>query len=300
MNRYHLKLTIFSYSYFLSVIKSNNIEIFSLKQVDNDVYFSCSYKEYIKLKKIYPSIIVLNKTGIYKLINNLIINYSLIIGIIISMFFYGFLNTRIMDIEIQGNNINANKIIDEELVMRGISNYKKIPSTSKLKTFSKEILDNNNQLFSLFSIYKKGNHIFVQYQLRPEELNYINIKGNIYSKYDAIIDEIKIERGNILVKRNQFVRKDQLLVDENYYYKDNPIYIGTQGIIYGIVYQKVDYSYQNLDVDSFIDIVNTIRNEIAKDFSLDEKIIKETIIFHDEENKKLVIHYTLKRILNKY
>ena len=54
-------------------------------------------------------------------------------------------------------------------------------------------------------------------------------------------------------------------------------------------------NYVNIE-DSLIEA----RYLISKDYVLDEKILEEKIIFNDEDNKKMVLHYKCEEILNSF
>ena len=58
---------------------------------------------------------------------------------------------------------------------------------------------------------------------------------------------------------------------------------------------KEGINYVNIE-DSLIEA----RYLISKDYVLDEKILEEKIIFNDEDNKKMILHYKCEEILNSF
>ena len=295
-----IKVCIYTYSLnsFLDFVANNKIYIFELSKINEYEYvFYTTYKNYRIIRKYYKNCKIKYTNGVVNLILRIFSEKLVIFCLVISSIFYFYLSNIIFHIQINGTSNYLNNYLKEELQVYKITKYQFIPSISKLKEIEKEIINNNLEKFDLLSIIKKGNYIIVNYEIKKESLNLDSNKGKIYAKKDAVISKILIGSGNVLVKENQFVKSNELLVEDHIYINDEPYFIGTKGLIYGYTYNKVEYFYDQFELDK---ILIEGRYLISKDYQLDEKIITEEIIYHDIESKLIIIHYKCEEILNSY
>ena len=132
----------------------------------------------------------------------------------------------------------------------------------------------------------KGNNVYVNYVVKPKPIVIESLHGKMFSKYDAIIKNIKISSGNVLVKVNQFVRKGELIVDDVITHKDNVTHLGTKGKIFGYVYFEITKTSPiNNDVlDAFSSNLLDARYEILKDLEEEEELLEEKILINDFSN----------------
>ena len=293
-----LKINLNTYSYlsFLKFVEVNNLKIFNINQINEYKYeFECSYLSYLKIKKNNKNCKIIKSNSQKILLLKFFSEKLVVICVIISSLFYIFLSKLIIEVKIEGTSAYLNNYIKQELKSINIEKYEFSPSISQLKEIEKNIYLQNIDKFDIFNITKKGSYIFVNYQVKKKNIILDEVKGKIYSKKDAIISKILISTGNVLIKENDFVNKGQLLVDDQILINSEPYFVGTKGLIYGYTYNKVEINYVNIE-DSLIEA----RYLISKDYVLDEKILEEKIIFNDEDNKKMVLHYKCEEILNSF
>lgn len=297
-NLIQIQIDTYSYYALFEYVEKNNLKIFDLLQVDEYTYsFYCDYKTYLLIKKEYKSCKIINKNSVRIFFLKLISNKLVIICLIISSIFYFYLSKLIMHIEVSGTSYEINEILKLELKEYNIKKYAIIPETSRLKEIEKEIYYKYSDSLDLFNIVKNGNYIQIKYEKKKNRLTLENKKDKIFAKKDAIISKILISSGLVIVKENQFVKQGDLLVDDSISQGESTLYLGTKGYIYGYTYNKIEINYLNLDYD---EIFVYARYEISKNFILEENIIEETIIYDNENEKKMIIHYKCEEILNSY
>lgn len=164
---------------------------------------------------------------------------------IIGVFLVKLLTNIILDIEVIHSNKEIRNIVITELEKYGIKKYKFKKNYFDLQEIKKYILDEYKDKIEWIEIENKG----TKYIVRVEERK-INIKEennkiyNIVAKKDGIIKKIEAQSGDILVKVNDFVKKDQLLISSeiklNEDIKGNS---SSKGNIYAEVWYNVKVSY---------------------------------------------------------
>ena len=293
-----ITVEIYTYSYLdlMEYIKNNDINIYNFKKKDEFKFqFETSFLSYCKLKKNYKYIKIRKSNSIITFFIKVFSEKLVIFSLIISSLLYIFLSNLIFGIKVEGTSEFLNKYIINELKINNIEEFNSIPNLDELKNIERNIYINNIDKFDLFSITRKGNFIYVNYQIKKKNLLLDEIKTKIYSKKDAVISKILVSNGIVLVKENEFVKENQLLVDDHILINNEACLIGTKGIIYGYTFNKVEIEYTN-----FEEAVLQSRYLVSKDFIFDERIIEEKIIFHDEINKKVIFHYKCEEILNSF
>ena len=215
MNKIILEVNTYSHISLLDFIKENNLIIYDFLGINEFTYqISCNFKTYRIIKKNYKNIKIVSTNNIKMLLLQLISNKLVVFYVILSILCYFFLSNRIFVININVSTPYLNNLIKDEMEENNLIKYKMLPSTSKLKDIEKNIINRHNDKFQLFSIVKKGNYIIVNYEKRKSRLSIESKKGKIYSKKDAVISKILISSGNVLVKENQYVKENDLLVDD--------------------------------------------------------------------------------------
>ena len=293
-NLIKIKIKTYSYLNFLTFIEHKNISIFNIDKI-NDFEYECetTYMSFLKIKKKYRDSKIIRSKSLIILFLKVFSEKIVIFCLIVSSLFYILLSKITVEVKIEGTSDFLNNYIMRELKEKNIGKYKFSPSINELKIIEKDIYLSNLDKFDIFNIIKKGNYIIVNYQIKKKNLVLEELKGKLYSKKDAIISKILISTGNVLVKENDFVLKDQILVDDHILLNNEPYFVGTKGLIYGYTYNKVEISYTN-----FEEAILESRYLVSKDYIYKERILEENILYHDETNKKIVFHYKCEEILN--
>lgn len=295
-NLIKIKIKTYSFIEFLDYLKDNKLEIYNYDQIDEYEYtFETTYLTYLKIRKKYKECRVEKSNTIIYLFIKLFREKLVIFCLIISSFLYIYLSKLIFEVKVEGNSNYLSSFLINELRDYNIDKFEISPNIDNLKIIEKEIYNSNLDKFELFSITKKGSYIIVKYEIKKKNLVLDQVKTKIYSSKDAIISKILISTGKVLVKENNYVRKGDLIVDDHLVLNDEEYFIGTKGLIYGYTFNKVELYYHNIE-----DAFNEARFLISSKYVLDEKILEEQILIHDENSKFIIFHYKCEEILNSY
>ena len=228
-------------------LKNNNIEILSLRYINDGIIVKIYKKDYDKLlsiKTIYE-IEVVNYSGIFNIKNKILDNKFIIISILICLVFLYFLTSLIFDIDIITNDSNMKIKLQEELGNNGISKYKFKKSYKELQTIKNNILSKYRGEIEWIEIEVVGTKYIIRYEPRiqnniEENLNFRNI---IASK-DCVIKNMYVESGQIVKSKNTYVKKGDVIVSGYIYLNDNiKDTVSSKGTIYGECWYNVTITY---------------------------------------------------------
>lgn len=202
---------------FLDYLNRNKISISNVTTIDEKTkQFELLASEYKRLKKINKvfKLRVVSSGGVKRLISFIISRIGIIIGIVSILLFSIFSSKIAVDIRVVGN-----KNISSETIKTTIKKYGyKFGKTTKFDSekLEKYLLENVPEL-SLVSIAKQGNVLVVNV---VEYENKANESMPFYSPYNMVIKDVKAISGTLCVKKNDIVKKGDLLVD-NYVINSN-------------------------------------------------------------------------------
>lgn len=291
------EVTIYSSSFFLEELKRLKIHTISLKYIKDYTYLiEIPYKNKSDFESNFKAYKLIKVKGIVNIFNKLLLYKFTVFSFIISCIFFFYLSSLLMVIEIKGNSPLMNEKIELFLNDNNIKKYVKMPSNSDLEEYKNTFFFSNLDTLKDIEFYTSGNKLIIKYFLKDNEIILENKKGKMYSSCDAIISKIEISSGNVLVKENMFVRKGDLLVDDYFYYKESPVFIGTSGRIYGYTYNLLEIKTNAYDseVESFSIVINEARNRIYNTFNDGDRIDKEEILSFKYNKKN---NYTYLKVL---
>ena len=295
-NLIKIKIKTYSFIDFLGYLKSKEMKIYNYQQIgEYEHSFETTYHNYLKIRKVYKDCRVEKSNTLKYLLIKLFSEKIVVFCLIISSFLYIFLSKLIFEVQVDGNSNYLSSYLIDELKEHNIDKFYICPKVNELKIIEKEIYNSNLDKFELLSITKKGSYILVNYEKKKKNLVLDEVKTKIYSSKDAIISKILVSTGKVLVKENNFVKKGDLIVDDHLLINEEEYFIGTKGLIYGYTYNKVQLYYQNIE-----EAFNEARYLVSSKYILEEKILEEQIIFHDESSKFIIFHYKCEEILNSY
>lgn len=212
-----------------------------------EVHLILNYNEYqklIKYKTTYKISIIgtYGKLKIKKTIKkNLILIYSLIIGLALIIT----LSKVIFSINIIHEDKEIRSLVEKELEKYNIKKYTFKKSYQKLESIEDEILENNKDKLEWIEIITSG----TKYIVRIEERK-VNTTDELYqyqsiiSKKNAIITEIKAEKGEKVKAINDYVKKGDTIISGYITLPNNTTSITmAKGEVYGEVWYKVSVDY---------------------------------------------------------
>ena len=149
------------------------------------------------------------------------------------------------------------------------------------------------------NLYLDGNTYQITYTPKVKE----EVKKANYSLFvasdDAIVDRIEVSKGNVLVQKNQHVKKGDVLIS-------NEI-IETEGKIYGYIYKTYEARMEADDsAEGFALLHLKLLEAASKEIGEDGRIDKENVLHYEakEGTISLKVQFTLykniaqKEILN--
>ncbi len=214
-NRVKIKITGKNPSTFLKELIAKKINIYELEKRQKSILIIITIKDYKKIieTKTTYHIEVIKYYGLCK-IKQLIKKYLfLIIVWIIGIGINYFLSTRIWKIEIINPNQKIVKIVKQDLKKMGIATFQKKRSYQLKEDIKKKILEKEKNHIEWIEIEEKGSKYIIKVEERKKNKEDSPcLPRNIVSKKKAIITNIQAEEGEILVKKNDYVEKGQILI----------------------------------------------------------------------------------------
>jgi len=193
----------------LNFLEREKISAFNIKTNNNCTEFDVSPKDCKRLKqknKIFK--LEVKKTGgLRNFAETLLKRIGLVAGLVVVITFSIFTSKISLRLQLSGNNK-----IEESVILAALKNYGY--EFGKTTTFNKDemekyLLDNVEGL-SLVSVSKKGNVLLVNV---VEKTTQDEIGQPFYAPYNMVIKDVKLISGTLLVKKDDIVKKGDLLVD---------------------------------------------------------------------------------------
>lgn len=285
---------------FLNKIKENKIAIKKLIKIDKNTYeFHSDNKYYKKIISIFKDIKVVRKSGLINILINMLRYKTTIIAMVLSVFLYCHLNSKIWCIDINGDNEKLLNFINDRLIENNIYVGARKISSDKLSEIQSHILYNNYDVIEYLSIKSDGCEILVNYKEKRKETDFLDKKGNLYASKDGLIKSFDLISGNKVVEINDYVKKGDLLVKDVITTDYNQeVYLGTKGSVYAYTWYYVTLTCllnENIDISScFANSLLQAKNKLSLNFSDTEYIFEENVLqFKVDRNKMYMkVHFT--------
>lgn len=273
---------------FIKKLYDNNINLYKIKQKDKNTAFIYILKDnlndVLKLGIIYD-IELVGKTGYLHYLELIKKNLHIIISFIICIFIICFLSNLIFDINIISNNKRVREVLLEELKKEGIYKYSFKKNYEKLNLIKENILKKYESTLEWIEIEYDG----VSCNVRLEERIFNSIeednkKYNIVASKDAVIMDIKSNRGEVVSRIRKAVKKGEVIINGSIYLNDQlKEVVGASGKVMGEVWYNVKVSYPLTYYEEIIDNDGKTRyslklfNKEINLFRKSDKVIKEKI-----------------------
>lgn len=216
MNNFIIIKVVSNISRFINKCIKYNLDLHNIEYLnDNEILVKVRKSDYklIKRYNYYSDISIYKKLGKDGVIDRIIKEKYLIITFILCIFFMCFISNIIFEIDVIHSNKNIRELVKDELEKNGIKKYSIKKKFNELENIKDNILEENKDNLEWISITNIG----MKYIVRVEERI---IEGeektseycNIISTKDALITNIYGISGEILVKVNDYVRKNDILI----------------------------------------------------------------------------------------
>lgn len=244
MSYYEIKITGKDVKRFIHNLHKMHIEFFNIKFVDNSVIIKVNKEDFQKIKKIKTiyNIEIIKLQGL-AYVEYFIKKYSLflIILILASIIFLGLTN-MIFEIEVVHTDVKIRELLTEELKKEGLSKYRFISSYKTKENIKESIIKKYKDKIEWLEIDRKGTKYIVKVEERKlnNEIN-DNTPSNVIAKKNGLIKKITSTSGEIVVAKNQYVKKGDILISGIIHNKEEVVgTVKAEGEIYAETWYNVE------------------------------------------------------------
>ena len=202
------------------------------------------YNKILKYKKIFE-IELIDLKGFIKYKKLFFNNIVFFIMFFITIIYLVILSHIIFRIDVKTNNSELKELVIKELKKYDISLYKYSKSFEYKEKIKQEIIKNNKDKIEWLEITKKGTSYIIDVTERIINNESIdNIPVDIVAKKNAIILKIEAEKGSIVKKLNDYVKKGDIIVTGSITHNEEIVdLVHAKATIYGETWYKVHVSY---------------------------------------------------------
>ena len=279
----------------LKFAKQKKIRILHLRKKDDMyLFYIPTYQRY--LFKSFDQSLTYNKTiGLLKYILFLSRQYLNIVGVLCFILSVIGSSYFIFDIQVIGTMPQVNQQMRNDLkkeqvdILSSLKSYERLNEIlAHLKTVYKDDVEYIN-------VYQVGSVFHVEYTKRIQDQVEKEQYQNLYAKKDGLIASFDVDSGMIQVKKNDYVKKGDLLVENTIISTQNETkIIPVKGHVYAYTFQQYEASVKNTNQDqgdAFYQLLLAIRSKLPTDVKID----KENVLQMTRTRSKITlkVHYTL-------
>lgn len=284
---YILKITGKNPRNFIRKIISQQIEIYSLKQV-HPSYIQIriakkDYEDILKLKTIYD-IKILDVGGYLKIKRKFFSYQSFLWALLLAFVILYFLSHFIFSVEIIDTNKEIRTLLLEEMEEYGLSKNHFRKNYKNVQKIKEKIVQNNKDKIEWLEIERVGTKYVVRVEKRKKEKEKEKIgQKDVISKKSAVILKIDAQNGEIVKSVGDYVEKGETIISGAIRLNDEVKgYIGASGKVYGEVWYKANITYPYKRNESYY----TGKSKKVYTFSFLKKRF-ELFNFHPYKNKDI-------------
>ncbi len=278
----------------LKYVRKKHLKIHFLKKYDEGYMFYASTFQRFLWKDMDISLEYIKTIGLmkyflyFKGLNSVMI----IIGFVLGLFVFSHL---IFDIKIIGSIPHLNTQIIKTLNKEQINHYSRLRDFEELNDILMSLKNKYKKSVEYLNIYQRGSVFYVEYTNKAkDELEKSDFR-NIYAKKDGMIESFDVDSGMIKVKRLDYVKKGDLLIENTLISTDKKSkIIPVKGHVYAYTFNTYQASVKNTGQDQgsvFYELLLKIRSSLPANVEID----KENVLQIDRNRSKitLIMHYTL-------
>lgn len=279
----------------LKYVKQQKIKILHLRLKDDMYFFYIPTYQRFSFHDFQIPIYYQQTIGILKYVLFLSRQYLNILGVVCFLSSVIACSYFIFDIQIIGTMPQVNERILKDLKEEHVDCLSMLKSYERLN----EILARFKTLYKddveYMNIYQVGSVFHVEYTKRKQDEVEKDDYRNIYAKKDGMITLFDVDSGSIKVKRNDYVKKGDLLVENTLIStSDETKIIPVKGHVYAYTFNQYEASVKNVNQDQgdvFYQLLLLIRAQLPTDAVID----KENVLQMTKSRSKITlkVHYTL-------
>lgn len=279
---------------FFHFIQKEKIKISHLKhQDDMYTFYIPTYQRYKLYHFQYP-IIYLSTYGLFKYIFLLSHHYLNIVGVICFFISVIISSYCIYDIRVVGTVPKVNHEMKKTLNDLDVSQFTFLKSYQRLNDILISMKESYQNDVEYINVYQVGSVFYVEYTKKKQEQLEKEDYRNLYASKDGMIESFDIDSGLIQVKKNDYVKKGDLLVENTIVSTQNQTHIiPVKGSVYAYTFNQYEASIENHNQDqgeAFYQLLLNIRSRLPTNVKID----KENVLQFKKTRSKIILkmHYT--------
>lgn len=227
---------------FIKKCIDNNINLYNISYKKDKMVVLIDVKDYLKIKRLnyYSKIRVVKYDGLLNIKKIIKDNMFYISVIFLSFIWMNLLTNYIVDIEIIHSNGGVRRLLKEELDKNNVKRFSLAYSFEELDNITKKILADNKNNLEWVSIKKDGMKYIVRAEERIIKSEKVSDKPrDIVASKDAYITKVISNKGNVLVRQGEYVKKGTVLISGKItLYEDVKGVTSASGSVYGNVWYE--------------------------------------------------------------
>ncbi len=245
-NQVKVKITGKNPNTFLQELIKKRINIYEFEKEEHSITIRIDQDDWQILKKMKTTykMKILSYYGIARVKYLIKKYYFFLLVFLLGIGMNYFLSTRIWRIEIVNPNQKIVNLVKKDLQKLGLKKYEKKVSYLQKEWIKKKILEKEKDDLEWIEIEEIGSKYIVKVEQRKKnQQEEICLPRNIVAKKNAIILEIKAQRGEIISKKNDYVDKGQPIISGWIHNKEDIVSKKCAlGTIYGEVWYRMKIS----------------------------------------------------------
>lgn len=279
----------------LKYVKQQKIKILHLRLKDDMYSFYIPTYQRFSFHDFKTPIYYQQTIGVLKYVLFLSRQYLNILGVVCFLSSVIACSYFIFDIQIIGTMPQVNERILKDLKEEHVDYLSMLKNYERLN----EILAHFKTLYKddveYMNVYQIGSVFHVEYTKRKQDVVEKEDYRNIYAKKDGMITLFDVDSGAIKVKRNDYVKKGDLLVENTLIStSDETKIIPVKGHVYAYTFNQYEASVKNVNQDQgdvFYQLLLLIRAQLPTDAVIDKENVLQ--ITRTRSKITLKVHYTL-------
>ena len=279
----------------LRYAKNKKIKLLHLRLKDDMYTFYIPTYQRYTLRAFEQPVHYIKTIGLLKYVLFLSRQYLNILGVVCFMASVIACSYFVFDIQIIGTMPQVNKQMMTDLKKEHVDILSPLKSYERLN----EILSNFKTIYKdkveYINIYQVGSVFHVEYTKRKQDKKEKDDYQNLYAKKDGMIESFDVDSGLIKIKKNDYVKKGDLLVENTLISTQNETkIIPVKGHVYAYTFNQYEASVKNVNQDQgevFYQLLLSIRAKLPTDAVID----KENVLQMTKTRSKITlkVHYTL-------
>lgn len=200
---------------FIKKCIDSNINLYNISYKKDKIIVLIDVKDYLKIKRLnyYSKIRVVKYDGVLNIKKIIKDNMFYIMVILLAFIWMNLLTNYIVDIEIIHSNSGVRRLLKEELDKNNVKKFSLAYSFEELDSITKKILADNKNNLEWVSIKKDGMKYIVRAEERIIKSEEVSDKPrDIVASKDAYITKVISNKGNVLVRQGEYVKKGTVLI----------------------------------------------------------------------------------------